>query len=65
MLGQVGAEFLQYHYPGPKIVYLPSPTWPNHNKIFGLTGFEVRTYRYFKADTRGLDYEVIPCHMRG
>eukprot|EP00884_Botryococcus_braunii_P006173 jgi/Botrbrau1/15557/Bobra.0274s0001.1 len=54
---RVGGEFLQYHYPGPKIIYVPTPTWPNHHKIFALTGFEVRTYRYFKPETRGLDYE--------
>ncbi len=55
---QVGAEFLGLHYP-VHTVLLPSPTWANHHKIFPLAGIkDVRTYRYFKPATRGLDYEV-------
>lgn len=57
---QVGAEFLARHYP-VRTVLLPSPTWPSHNKIFPLAGVtDVRSYRYFKPSTRGLDYEVQP-----
>ena len=54
---QVGAEFLALHYP-LKLIYIPSPTWANHNKIFPLAGIEIRNYRYYKPSTRGLDYEV-------
>ncbi len=55
---QVGAEFLGLHYP-VHTVLLPSPTWANHHKIFPLAGIkDVRTYRYFKPATRGLDFEV-------
>lgn len=54
----MGAEFLARHYP-VKTVLLPAPTWPSHNKIFPLAGVtDVRSYRYFKPSTRGLDYEV-------
>ncbi len=56
----MGAEFLARHYP-VRTVLLPSPTWPSHNKIFPLAGVtDVRSYRYFKPSTRGLDYEVQP-----
>lgn len=55
---QVGAEFLAQHYP-VHTVLLPSPTWANHHKIFPLAGIsDVRTYRYYKPSTRGLDFEV-------
>ena len=55
---QVGAEFLARHYPGPKLIFLPDPTWANHNKIFPAGGIEIRKYRYYLPKTRGLDYEV-------
>ena len=54
---QVGGEFLAAHYPH-KIIYLPTPTWANHNKIFPNAGLEVRKYRYYLPRTRLLDYEV-------
>ncbi|KAK9915069.1 hypothetical protein WJX75_004347 [Coccomyxa subellipsoidea] len=54
---RVGAEFLAQHYP-VHTVLLPSPTWANHHKIFPLAGIkDVRTYRYYKPSTRGLDFE--------
>ncbi|KAL2643080.1 hypothetical protein R1flu_010667 [Riccia fluitans] len=54
---RVGAEFLATHYGGEKIIYVPSPTWGNHLKIFPLGGIQTRTYRYFDPKTKGLDYE--------
>ncbi|KAL3149705.1 hypothetical protein ABBQ38_013535 [Trebouxia sp. C0009 RCD-2024] len=53
---RVGAQFLALHYP-LKLIYIPSPTWANHNKIFPLAGIQIRNYRYYKPSTRGLDYE--------
>ncbi|DBA88905.1 hypothetical protein WJX79_000402 [Trebouxia sp. C0005] len=53
---RVGAEFLALHYP-LKLIYIPSPTWANHNKIFPLAGIQIRNYRYYKPSTRGLDFE--------
>jgi len=53
---RVAAEFLSKHYPGPKTVLLPNPTWGNHNKIFPAGGISVQNYRYYNAATRGLDF---------
>jgi aspartate aminotransferase len=53
---RVGAEFLNLHYP-VKLIYIPNPTWANHNKIFPLAGIAIRQYRYYLPKTRGLDYE--------
>ncbi|KAL2629780.1 hypothetical protein R1flu_014466 [Riccia fluitans] len=54
---RVGGEFIAHHYSGPKIIYVPAPTWGNHLKIFPLAGLETRTYRYYNPKTRGLDYQ--------
>ncbi|CAI7886392.1 unnamed protein product [Closterium sp. NIES-53] len=54
---RVGAEFIKAHYPFNKCIYLPSPTWGNHNKIFPSGGVAVKPYRYYHKGTRGLDFE--------
>lgn len=53
---RVGAEFLAKHYAKP-FIYLPNPTWGNHNKIFPLGGVPQKPYRYYDPSTRGLDYK--------
>ena len=40
-----------------KSIYIPTPTWGNHPKVFSLGGLEVKNYRYYNPRTRGLDYE--------
>ncbi len=42
--------------PGSK-VYIPDPTWANHFNIWRDAGVEWAKYRYYKPDTRGLDFE--------
>ena len=37
-------------------VWLSDPTWPNHPSIIKYLGMKMRTYRYFDAETRGVDY---------
>ncbi|GAQ81410.1 aspartate aminotransferase [Klebsormidium nitens] len=53
---RVGAEFIGKHYH-QTIIYIPDPTWGNHNKIFPLGGVSVRKYRYYDPATRGLDFQ--------
>ncbi|XP_061685092.1 aspartate aminotransferase, cytoplasmic-like isoform X2 [Syngnathoides biaculeatus] len=37
-------------------IYVPAPTWGNHNAVFSDAGFnDVRPYRYWGAIERGLD----------
>ena len=57
---RIGAEVLARFYPGPKLALIPGPTWPNHRSIFERSGMEVESYRYYKPDTRGLNFEVRP-----
>jgi aspartate aminotransferase len=54
---RIGGQFLAKFYPGAKKIYVPSPTWGNHNAIFKDCGLEVAPYRYFKKDTNGLDFD--------
>ncbi|GAB2268273.1 hypothetical protein Dimus_003248 [Dionaea muscipula] len=53
---RVGTEFLARHYHQRKI-YIPQPTWGNHPKVFTLGGLEVKTYRYYDPETRGLNFK--------
>uniref|UniRef100_A0A7N0V5X0 Aspartate aminotransferase n=1 Tax=Kalanchoe fedtschenkoi TaxID=63787 RepID=A0A7N0V5X0_KALFE len=52
---RVGGEFLAKHHHQPTI-YIPTPTWGNHPKIFTLAGLSVKTYRYYDPTTRGLNF---------
>ena len=45
------------HY-GEKVVWLPTPSWGNHNPIFSDSGFQVKAYRYYRPETRGFDFEA-------
>ncbi|WP_287884905.1 MULTISPECIES: aromatic amino acid transaminase [Paracoccus] len=38
-------------------VFVSDPTWPNHVSIMNFMGLPVQTYRYFDAETRGVDFE--------
>lgn len=53
---RVCADFLKIYYPDCTI-YLPSPTWGNHNQIFKRVGLKIDTYPYYNKKTRGFDAE--------
>lgn len=55
----VGAQFLSRHFPGNKEIYLPIPSWGNHNPLFRLAGLTVKTYRYYDPKTYGLDFKGV------
>ena len=52
----VQAEFIARFKKGA-VCYVPDPTWSNHLNIFRDAGVETKAYRYYKADTRGLDFD--------
>lgn len=54
----LGALFLSkfYRRPNDEPVYFSSPTWANHNQIFTNVGLPIKTYPYFSAETKGLDF---------
>ena len=50
--------------PG-RAVWVSDPTWPNHLSILNFLGLPVRTYRYFDADTRGVDFDGMMADLAG
>jgi len=53
---KIGADFLYRIDPKAK-VYISNPSWENHRALFEAAGFEVDTYAYYDASTRGVDFE--------
>mmetsp|Transcript_15989 Transcript_15989/g.48018 ORF Transcript_15989/g.48018 Transcript_15989/m.48018 type:complete len:430 (-) Transcript_15989:310-1599(-) len=53
---RVMAEFMARFMPGAKI-HISDPTWANHHNIFRDAGVERTLYKYYKPETRGLDFE--------
>lgn len=55
----LGALFLARFYKtnSERIVYMSNPTWANHNQIFSNVQLPFKTYPYFSAKTKGLDFD--------
>ena len=43
---------------------MPSPTWANHIPLFKDAGLQVRNYRYYNANTCGLDFEGLKTDIK-
>ena len=56
---RVGGEFLAAHHPGPKVVYVPNPTWGNHKAVFGKSGLQVGRH----DDGPALRHRHVGTHM--
>lgn len=57
---RVGAAFLRRFYDRDErrcAVYLPTPTWGNHQAVFRDAGLQTAAYRYFAADKNALDFD--------
>jgi len=55
---KVGADLLRRVLPGSKVA-ISDPSWENHRAIFEYAGFEVVTYPYYDAKTRGLNFDAM------
>lgn len=54
---RIGADFLK-SCANFQTVYISQPSWPNHHLVFRKAGFtDLRTYRYWDAKNRCLDFE--------
>lgn len=42
--------------PENTTVYVPNPTWPNHNNIARDAGFDVKFYSYYDASIKGVNF---------
>ena len=54
---RIGGAFLQRFYPSGKTIYIPTPSWANHNAVFKDSGLDVQKYTYYNKDTIGLDFD--------
>jgi aspartate aminotransferase, mitochondrial len=54
---RIGGAFLERFYPGNKTIYVPNPSWANHNAVFKDSGLKVEKYRYYNPETIGLNFE--------
>lgn len=54
---RIGGAFLERHFPGDKTIYIPNPSWANHNAVFKDSGLKVEKYRYYNKETIGLDFD--------
>jgi aromatic-amino-acid transaminase len=52
---KVGADFLRRLSPAA-IVLISDPSWENHRALFAQAGFEVASYPYYDAATRGVRF---------
>ncbi|KZF19953.1 aspartate aminotransferase [Xylona heveae TC161] len=54
---RIGGAFFERFFPGSKTIYIPTPSWANHNAVFKDSGLQVEKYRYYNQTTIGLDFE--------
>ena len=52
---KIGADFLFQVAPDAEVL-ISDPSWENHVALFTQSGFRIRSYPYFDATTRGLDF---------
>ena len=45
-------------------IWISSPSWPNHLSMAKHLGFPAKEYRYFDAETRGVDFEGMLSDLR-
>lgn len=53
---RVGADLL-YKFSPDATVWVSSPTWANHNGIFGAAGYGISQYGYYNPASKGLDFD--------
>ena len=61
---KVGADFLK-RLRGDATVLISDPSWENHRALFTNAGFDVQTYPYYDAATRGIRFGALMDMLRG
>ncbi len=59
-----GFELVKMARPDARF-WISDPTWPNHPTMLAHLGFEVRHYRYFDAETRGVNFDGMMTGLAG
>jgi aromatic-amino-acid transaminase len=55
---KVGADFLKRLNPNAAVL-ISDPSWENHRALFTNAGFEVASYPYYDAATRGVRFDAM------
>lgn len=55
---RVAGDFLHRMYP-TSALWVSSPTWENHVGVFTAAGVEVKSYPYYDAETKSLDFDAM------
>jgi aromatic-amino-acid transaminase len=55
---KLGADFLKRLSPNATVL-ISDPSWENHRALFTNAGFEVQTYPYYDAATRGVRFDAM------
>ena len=53
---RIAGDLLKRVLPNASL-WLSDPTWANHNQIFGASGFALRNYPYYDAETKAIDID--------
>jgi aromatic-amino-acid transaminase len=61
---KVGADFLKRLSPKAGVL-ISDPSWENHRALFTNAGFEVGTYPYYDAATRGIRFDAMLAALDG
>ena len=55
---KLGADFLKHLRPEASVL-ISDPSWENHRALFGNAGFDVGSYPYYDAATRGIRFDAM------
>ncbi|MBK8335574.1 MAG: aspartate/tyrosine/aromatic aminotransferase [Sterolibacteriaceae bacterium] len=61
---KVGADYLRRLLPS-SAVYISDPSWENHRALFEFAGFNVESYPYYDAATRGVRFDAMKSCLAG
>lgn len=60
---RVGGDLIHQHLPSSRI-WVSNPTWANHKGVFGAAGLEIKTYPYYRSDTKDCDFDAMMEHLQ-
>ena len=60
---KVGADFLRRIAPAARVL-ISDPSWENHRALFAQAGFQVETFPYYDAATRGIRFDAMLAALR-
>ena len=60
---KLGADLLRQVSPDAKVL-ISNPSWENHQALFTRAGFTVEKYRYYDAQTKGVDVDGMIADLR-